>query len=137
MTDAPKTISLLPDDGWSWMEGCAAHEPNAIEYTRTDRVQTLTAEAVAAAYDDAAEICLAQCDQASGGYSSVALATAEAGSEAIRACTPADALAALIARDKRVRNEALREAGQRLLELNQPAHAEIVFALIDADDKEL
>lgn len=65
--------------------------------------QTLIAEAVAAAYDDAAEICLAQCDQASGGYLSVALATAEAGAEAIRACTPADAQAVLAARDKRVK----------------------------------
>lgn len=136
MSDGPKTISLLPDDGWSWMEGRSVYEPSAIGYTLTDHVQTLTAEAVAAAYDDAAEICLAQCDQASGGYSSVALATAEAGSEAIRARTPADALASLVARDRRKKNEALREAGQRLLELNQPAHAEIVFAMIDADDKE-
>ncbi|MCR9147780.1 MAG: hypothetical protein NXH74_11345 [Rhodobacteraceae bacterium] len=42
MSDAPETISLLPDDGWSWMEGRSVYEPNAIEYTRTNRVQTAT-----------------------------------------------------------------------------------------------
>ena len=35
---SPKRISLLPDDGWSWMAGKSPHEENAIEYIRADLV---------------------------------------------------------------------------------------------------
>lgn len=34
---APKRICLLPDDGWSWVEGPKPpYEENAIEYVRAD-----------------------------------------------------------------------------------------------------
>ena len=39
MTDAPDRISLLPDDGWSWMSGSSPHEETAIEYIRADLCQ--------------------------------------------------------------------------------------------------
>lgn len=38
MSDAPERISLLPDDGWSWMKGTSTHEENSIEYVRADAI---------------------------------------------------------------------------------------------------
>jgi hypothetical protein len=107
MNDCPERINISPvhrqkrEDDF-YLVDRAALPGKGVEYTRTDHVQTLIAEAVAAEREACAKIVYQ--DAAFRG----AYGKAVAGR--IRAGTPADAQAALEARDKRVRDEALREA---------------------------
>lgn len=103
MSDAPKTI---------WAAECRATNSTmwwpddaggvGVEYTRTDHVQTLIAEAVAAEREACAELCEDYndviWDRETGGKVYQDPCASE-----IRARTPADALAAIETSDKRIR----------------------------------
>jgi len=102
-TKAPERIFMDPDIKFPECEkqyGCD------VEYIQNDLHLSL----VAAAYDNAASRVnqLSHTATATGNFTQASALANEA--ENIRDSTPADAQAALEARDKRVREEALREA---------------------------
>lgn len=91
MTDVPERIFMDPDIQFP---ECEKQYFCDVEYTRTDHVNEL----IAAAYEDAASMI------------ETSTTTKYHQAQCVRARTPDDARAALAARDKRVREEALREA---------------------------
>jgi len=110
----------------------------AKEYIRADHALALVAEAYGAAAEFAADT--ADQEQAEDG-----VVWADLGQvvDAIESRTPADALAAREARDKRIREEALREAEKTARDYGKESYAakmigDAILALIegDTDDQE-
>ena len=96
MTQAPKRISLLPDDGWSWCDSENACLPPHDPYVHEAQL----AEAVAAAYEAASYVARNACLVPPDGGSPTAeeAAVCEEAYKRIRDLTPDDARAALDAR---------------------------------------